>query len=437
MRFTGSRFRCRPQLVAGALIAAAAGLACGQVTADDIQDWKKTPDGREKLVKVARDARQPVSHRAAAAAALAENGAVDRMESAIAALPFDQRGQVIPATAQLVARGLDRREPGRADDARDALFALRRQSTTDEATRTVDAALLPALEQDLRGGRADGGRHTLKEMMTALGPPALPMVERVLDDTQAPFGPAVEVLLAVGDRPAHEKGGAALVKRARGMATVPADLFAAMAKLGGEAVSTFLQEKVSAADPQTAERAAEALTRLPRNPALLGFAVRVARNGSAPTKVREHMIAVAKSLGGDEARKALLEALAAEPDPAWRFRFFQGVLDAGGGKAVLAALEALPLDASYQPEEVKQKVVAPVAGLGWQAREGTFKAMESRSVVARMLAVLILEKSGLDSDAAAVAKLAKDRGTVKGFPRGQTVGSEASRVASTLKKPTG
>lgn len=411
------------------------GAACGGVSAEDIQTLKKTPEGRERLVKVLRDDGQALPRRAEAAAALAENGAVDRLESAVAAMPFDDRARVIPATAELLARTLDAREAGKSEDARDALFALRRQSTSDEGTRTVDAALLPALEKDLRAGRTEGGRYSFKEMVTTIGPAALPLVQRALDDPQAPYATPVEVLLALNDKPAQEKAGAALVARARSTSTVAPELLTAMSRVGGEAVTAYLQQRIEAADPQAAERAADALTRVGRNPALLPFALRVAKNGSASPKVREHMLTLVRNLGTEDARKGLLEALRAEPDPGFRFTIFQAAIDAGGGKAVLAALEALPSDAPYQPGEVKEKVVAPIYGLGWQAREGIFKALESKSPVARMFAVLVLEKSGLDGDAAPLLKLTKDRGTVKGFPRGQTVGVEANRVAATLKKP--
>src|SRR5205814_96099 len=81
-----------------------------------------------------------------AASALIEVGSVDRVESALAAMPFEERGRLIPAMVPLLA--------GARAEGREALFVLRRQATTDVATKSVDAQLLPALENERRAGRA-------------------------------------------------------------------------------------------------------------------------------------------------------------------------------------------------------------------------------------------------------------------------------------------
>src|SRR5439155_18556261 len=127
-------------------------------------------------VEALRDGSVAVPLRARAAAALTEVGWVDRVESAVAGMPLDERGRLIPAIATEVAPQVDARDAGQAWDARETLLALRRHATTDEATRAIDGALLPALERDLRANRLEGGRHSLKEMLTALGPVALPLV---------------------------------------------------------------------------------------------------------------------------------------------------------------------------------------------------------------------------------------------------------------------
>src|SRR6185436_7898483 len=129
--------------------------------------------------------------------ALTEVGWVDRVESAMAAIPLDDRARLIPAVVPLVARDLG--DTGaRGWEAREALYALRRQATTDEGTRSIDGRLMPALEGDLRAGRQDGGRHPVKEMLIAIGTPAVPTASRVLTDPKAPFEAAVEVVDKVG-----------------------------------------------------------------------------------------------------------------------------------------------------------------------------------------------------------------------------------------------
>lgn len=403
-------------------------VGCRSVTTEKIADWKANPEGREKLVQAVRNPAVPVERRAEAAAALTEVGWVDRVESAIAAIPIEDRARLIPAVVPLVARDLTDKG-ARGWEAREALYALRRQATTDEGTRSIDARLMPALESDLRAGRLEGGRHPVKEMLISIGTPSVPVAAKVLADPAAPFEAAVEVLDKVGDRAAKEAGGAALVNRARA-GSVKNELWPAMGTLGGPQVLAFLQERV-AQGGDDAEQAAKTLNSVRRDRSVLPFALKVARDPAAKPAVREQMLALAQSMGGDEARTGLVGMIAPEPDPAFRFKIYGvAVKDA---KAVLPALEAFPDKAIYDAAAVREHLVTPLVTMGWPAREGIFKALQSKSALARLTAVWALEKVGFDSDAAQVTKLSGDKARVKGIA--STVGAEATRVAAGLKKP--
>src|SRR5437764_15345955 len=80
---------------------------CRSVTSERIARWKTTDEGRERLVTALRDGDVAVERRAEAAAALTEVGWVDRVESAVGGMPFDERARLIPAVAPVLARGLD------------------------------------------------------------------------------------------------------------------------------------------------------------------------------------------------------------------------------------------------------------------------------------------------------------------------------------------
>jgi hypothetical protein len=417
-------------LVAAALLPA----GCRSVTSERIAGWKSTDEGREELVAALRDGGVALERRAEAAAALVEVGWVDRVESAVAGMPLEERARLIPAIAPLVARSLEAPDAARRWDAREALFGLRRHATTEEGTRSVDTHLLPALERDLRAGRSDGGRLSVKEMLVAIGALSVPVAARVLADARAPFEVAVEVVDKVGDKAAREAGGNALVDRARGGAPLTPALWQGLGTLGGPRAVAFLQEKIKAGAGEEADEAARTLAKGRRDRALLPFALEVAGSESPRPVVREQMLALVQAIGGDEARKGLVELIAAGRDPAFQFQVFQTAVK-GDGKAVLPALEAFPQKASYDPAVVREHLVAPLVGMGWPAREGIFKALQSPSPLARVTAVWTLEKVGFDSDAAPVGKLAGDRGRPKGFPPGLTIGAEAARVASALKKP--
>src|SRR5213075_2095042 len=120
-----------------------------------------------------------------------------------------------------------------------------------------------------------------------------------------------------------------------------------------------------------------------------------------------------------------------------RYRAYEAALAAGGAQAVGPALEAFPASASYKRNDVVDFLVKDVTKIGAAARPAVQQALGSSAVLARMTGVLALEAPlpngqtlGTAADAPTVARLASDRGTLKGFPSGDTVGKEAARVAA-------
>jgi hypothetical protein len=142
----------------------------------------------------------------------------------------------------------------------------------------------------------------------------------------------------------------------------------------------------------------------------------------------------------------LLRIIAADPSGLVRYRAYEAALAVGGPAAVVPALEAFPATASYKKEDVVDFLVKDLTKIGAPAKPAVARALSSPSSLARMTALLALEaplpadarKSlGTSVDVPAVAKLTSDRGTLKGFPTGDTVGKEAARVAAELQKRTG
>jgi hypothetical protein len=408
-------------------------LAACSPTPERVQGWKATPDGRERLVETVRDGSLAVPLRAQAAGALLEVGWVDQVESAVGGTTLEDRARLIPAVAREAARSLDVADAARAWDAREVLLALRRHATTEEAARTVDAALLPALERDLRAGRLTGGRHTLKEMLTAVGSAAVPVLTRVIADQGTPVATPVELLDKLGDAATRDAGGAALVRRARTLPTVPDELWSGMSTLGGPAATAFLEEVVDKRSGQPQLRAAQALAKIRLDSGLVPYATRVAKDRSAPLPVRHQMIALLERLGNEDARKGLIELIATDPDGDLRFRAFASIIKSGNGRNLQAALEAFPGNVAYSSTELHERLVDPIAKISYAGRSEVLRSLESRSPLVRLVALWSLEKSSFASDVKFVDRLVKDRGTVRGVPA-TTVGAEASRVSAVLKR---
>jgi hypothetical protein len=415
------------------LVALAAG--CNRVSSDAIGRWKAAPDGPERLTAALKDPGVAAGLRAEAAATLVEIGYPERMSGTLAGLALDDRATVIPAMVPLLARATDAADPARAGDALEAIYAVRELATTDGAKTGIDAALFPALAKDVRAGREKAGRYAVKEVLLGLGKASVPTLLALLDEPQTPFVLPVEVLDKVGDAEARGKGGAALVKRARAASPAGEDLWGALATLGGKEVIDLLSERVQKGDPGEREKSALAMTKTRRAPELLPLALRLAAAPDTAPAVRDSMFLVVEKIGDEAARKGLIAMVGSATDNGLRARAFRSALTVGRGAAILPALEAVPRTVEYTPDALRADLVAPISAMpGLDSREGLFKAMQSPAPLARLVAILVLEKMGFASDGPHIAKLTADKGKVRGFPRRHTIGGEAARVVEVLRK---
>ena len=331
--------------------------------------------------------------------------------------------------------------PDKALAYRDALYSLRQFVPPDEQKR-IDAALLPVLEADLKGGHLRQGRHSIDKMLTAIGSDAGAMLARVLAEPDASYPQAADLLGKIGDPDARDKGGVALVARAqeskrsdrhgKGLEREDA-IFKALGSVGGPTAVKFLEDKAVGANKDQAAFAVRALQER-RDPAVLPFALKVASDQKADKIVRDEMFGVIETIGGLEAQRGLLGIISSDKEEIVRYRAFESALTAGKVDAIQPALEAFPASVAYKKVDVDDLLVKLLEKLGQPARPALVKTLGSSSPLARMAAVMTLEQVGRASDAPALEKLAGDSTTVKGFPTGETIGKEAAGVAETVKK---
>jgi hypothetical protein len=409
---------------------------CDRVDSASVQRWKTTPEAGAKLGGVVKNTGAPVAVRAEAAAALVEVGQGEDMEAAVSALDIGERASLIPAVVPRLAPLLDAPDAEKSGDARDALFALREQATTAEARKAIEDVLFPALVKDVRAGRARAGRYEVVDMLKGFGASAVPLLLPLLEDPAVPFATAVEVIDKVGDPAAREKGGAALVARAKKTTPVPETLWPAIGTLGGKQAAAYLQAAVERGEAPDVERAAAALLKLsPRTEGLASFAVSKAGNLTTPAPLREQLFAVAEQNHGEECRKALIALVGSSLDPGIRDRAFRAVLKASGGQGILEALEAYPPRARLTPAQLQEQIVGPLQAMpGMDTRGPLFKAFQSKAPLARLVAIQVVGNMGFKSDADPIEKLAKDTGTVPGLPPDLSVGAQARKMVAQLRK---
>lgn len=427
-----------------ALVCALAAAGCEGVSSENIARWKATQKGPAKLQEAIKDSSVAPKLRAEAAAALVEVGMADEVDQALAVVPPANRTEIVKNAVPLFVAGMSNPSLPKARAARDALFTVRPFAEPAEQQQ-IDAVLLPSIEKDLREGRISGGRHSVDKVLAGIGPAAAPMLVSLLEDPRVPFQGVVDALERVADPAARDRGGVALIKRALASSPIPLELWRALGTLGGKPATAFLVQKATTGPERDAVLATQALQQR-RDPSLLPMALRLAGDGHTNKSVRDEMFGLVEKIGGPEAQQGLLRIIAGDPNETVRYRAYEAALAVGKGAAIAPALEAFPEKASYKKEDVVDFLVKDITKIGPEARPALASTLGSRSALARMTAVLAYEAPlpsdarrslGGPADAGAVLKLAGDKGTVRGFPPGDTVGKEAARVAAILQKRVG
>jgi hypothetical protein len=426
-------------LPAAALLLLGVG-ACERVTSERIETWKGTQKGPDRIEAALRSDDVPAPLRAEAAVALVDINRPEKVDEIMASLPAVERWEILKTLVEIEIKGLASPQTPKARDARDTLFGVRPYAPP-EAQKRIDAALLKAIEKDLLEGRFAGGRHSLDKMLTAIGPPAGPMLVRLLAAPKAPYRGLAELLVKVCDAPTRDQGGAALLGRIPAGTPIPTEMWLALGMLGGPTVTEFLSNKLQKGPEAEAIAAAKALQQS-RFPSVLPLALRIAGDAKANKELRGEAFGVVEKIGGPEAQVGLLQIIARDSNEIVRYRAHEAALEVGKAKAVVPALEAFPAKLSFKREDVVDFLVKDITKLGPPAKPAVLAALASPSPLARMTAILALEaplpsnaklRLGSAEDAAALGKLAVDKATLKGFPAGMTVGAEAKRVAGMLQ----
>ena len=415
-------------------------VACESATSERIEAWKGTQKGPDRIEGALRSSNVPANLRAEAAVALVDIGKPEKVDEIMAALEAGERWEILKTLVDIDIKGMASPQLPKARDARDTLFSVRQYAPPEEQKR-IDTALLASIEKDLSEGRFSGGRHSLDKLLTAIGPPSGPMLVRLLGDAKAPYKGLAELLVKVCDEATRDKGGAALLGRISAGKPIPNDMWLALGMLGGPTVTDFLSTKVQKGPPEEAIAAAKALQQA-RYPSVLQMALKIAGDGKANKELRDEAFGVVEKIGGPEAQKGLLRIIAEDKKDIVRYRAHEAALEVGKADAIVPALQAFSGKLSFKREDVIDFLVKDISKVGAQAKPAVLAALASPSPLARMTAVLALEaplptnakaRLGAAADASALGKLEGDKATIKGFPAGMTVGSEAKRVVLLLQ----
>jgi hypothetical protein len=370
----------------------------------------------------------------------------DLAETAGAQLPATQRWEILKTLVPLLCERLPRTASAESMNARDALFAWRRFAAPEQVA-AIDAALLPVLERELREGRPPRGRFAVPHMVHTIGTSAAPMLLGLLKGDRGDWRTPAELLAMVGTHEDRERGGRLLVERA--LSGKPLDdnkrdaLWGAMGFLASRSVTAFLSQRLVAGDREEALRAAHAL-QLAAAPEVVPLALEIAADPATSARLRDELFLVVARAGGPVAEKGLLDIIANHPSDVVRYEAITTALIIGQAAAIEPILDALPVRATYRKNDLVAHLVQELVLVEPGVKPAIMHALQSQSPVARMVAVLALETApmarvnmrlGTPADVPALLRLANDSSVVRGFPAGETVGSEALRVSRLLGKP--
>ena len=219
-----------------------------KVTSSDIEKWKKTQKGPDKLAAVLLDDRYSAQMRAEAAWALAEIGNWDKYDKALKAIDSSARGKVVEVLVPILTDGI---REGNAPpsppiasqvSAKDALFVVLPYTSGAEKTK-ADEALVEWCVSDFNG-RFFAGRYSVEVMLLGIGEPAGTAVAGLLEPKFLAYDKVSEIIQKIGSEEARKLAGKNLVMvaQARPKGRVEEPLLVAMGRMGGKEAREYLLE---------------------------------------------------------------------------------------------------------------------------------------------------------------------------------------------------
>lgn len=444
-----------------------------KVNENDIETWKGTIKGPQKMVAVMQSDKYPEALKVRAGLALVEMersdvDGIEELTKSLARLDADKRGALITALAgdleQLMrgGEGTQAEEGGGPTElqarAKDAVFALIDLSPADIRKRFI-ATLIAWYSVDFNG-RNLAGRTSAEQVIRKLGPPA---AEKLVEGMSAKVPPAALVKLtqlisetAVGVtrktaatrivaiqkemegaqfmdwlRPRVKDGLAKAGRKADEKAVQKAaeatrenhlaGVLTAMKHLAGEeAVQARLLEIAQAPskdekDPMTSRRET-ALKALEGKVSEkhLDVLLKLALDAGNPIGVRDNAFDRVADIGSKRAIEPMWPLVSSAEDQRVRWRVGELVLSLGGAEVLPTFFSRLPGgSAKYEPEEL-DGYATRMGDMTPAPRAIALEKLRAAGWWERVIALRYLARKGLKQDVGAMKALANDAGALSG-----------------------
>ena len=408
---------------------------CSSTTQENIETWKGTQKGPQKLREVVESSADP-RLRALAVAALVEIGLASDAAQVMTKMAPPARAllthELVSPLAALLGESAAKAVPTTPAQraAKDALFVSRADASPEDR-KHIDALLVTWTTSGLAARASQGGESTDK-ILRAIGPAAVPALVPLVRPGPD-MASAARLVGELGDRQQKKKAAAPLVTLIKngpgGLEKVSEPYLQALGLVGGDEATTYLLEIANKGSKQAREKALYALAQGTLSSgdarALDGTAAIVA-DSHAPGEVREAAFQVLEKLG-PPAVSTIIRAFG-DKDTTVRFRAVEAAIKAGGIAAVGPVLGKLPTDRSMKSQDLDDLVVHDLAQLGHDAIPQLALEAHGRSgCLGQIAAIRAIGLVGKANDATALDDLLSVSESCRLLTPPTSVGDEAKR----------
>ena len=417
-------------------------LSACEVTPENIEMWKGTQNGPEKIAAAVVNEKLVVNIRAQAAVALVQIGRWPILEKAFEYMNDAEKSKVSDAMVPLLKNMLDDvSRPGVPKksqvDAKDALMFI---------YPTTTAAEKPEVEQLLIGwvvgdfnSRFITGQNGIKKIVATIGTPAYKAVAEMVKGDLPYLEPVCQLLKEGNNKEALALASSNLAESFMKSGPNSTELqFKAAAILGGEPLQKQLLGMAGNTElPSSVQRFALRAYALNPNPADINTLFAIASNEKFDRFHREETYYAIAALKQKETLPRLMELMKSK-DPFYRGVGFRVCLQVGGAEKLLEILTyTSKQNVKWTTDDLNEFVIKRIVLYRPEflkpMLEVLRKALGDPSPFVRAVAVYVLSHKGDKQDIEKLKPLSNDRGRIQGFPR-STVGDAAKDAVKALEK---
>jgi HEAT repeats len=410
------------------------GVGC-EVTSEKIQTWKQSMKGAAKIRAAIRDTGQKLAIRVEAASAMGELGLFLPLVEDLKALDEKDRIKLMESLVGSLVSKMEGSNPTSTSkvqiQAKDTLFSVREVAELP-LQRTIDDKVVRWLVGDW--GSRSSGEHSSEKIVTSIGEPAGPALAETIGVGGTPAVVSATLLRKIGKEGIRDKAAENLVAVAMKEKPPKVQTFHALGKVGSVKAVAYLNQVAVKGSFEQRTWALRALALFP-HPGVIETMKGIAGDTTLKDDqalLRDEAFSVMEKIDDPKSLDALCTFLA-DSDEKVRYRAAEAITSGFKAKGLSKLLEGLPSRYTYKKEDLVDFLEKDISELGASALPALRSALESKSWVAKVIAVRVLGIVGTKQDIGRLDKLTGNGTRLKGWEGGATIGTEAKAAIKLIQ----